>query len=138
MSGSYKLVARTSRPEGSTVSIGDVVIGGREFVVAAGPCAVESKDQLMQAATGVASAGARLLRAGAFKPRTSPYSFQGLKEEGLRLLSLAGRVSQLPVVTEVLAIEDIPVIARYSDALQVGARNMQNFPLLAALGQIDK
>jgi len=138
MSGSYKLVARTSRPEGSTVSIGDVVIGGKEFVVAAGPCAVESKDQLMQAATGVASAGARLLRAGAFKPRTSPYAFQGLAEEGLHLLAYAGRLTGLPTVTEVLATEDIPLVAEYSDALQVGARNMQNFALLKALGAVRK
>ena len=138
MSGSYKLVARTSRPEGSTVFIGDVVVGGKEFVVAAGPCAVESKDQLMQAATGVASAGARLLRAGAFKPRTSPYSFQGLAEEGLHLLAHAGRLTGLPTVTEVLATEDIPLVAEYSDALQVGARNMQNFALLKALGAVRK
>ena len=91
MSCSYKLVARTSRPEGSTVSIGDMVIGGKEFVVAAGPCAVESKDQLMQAATGVASAGARLLRAGAFKPRTSPYAFRAwLKKVSISLRTPAG------------------------------------------------
>jgi 3-deoxy-7-phosphoheptulonate synthase len=115
-----------------------VVIGGAEFVVAAGPCAVESKDQLMQAAAGVASAGARLLRAGAFKPRTSPYAFQGLGEEGLRLLALAGRSAGLPTVTEVVAAEDIPVVAEYSDALQVGARNMQNFVLLKALGAVGK
>jgi 3-deoxy-7-phosphoheptulonate synthase len=138
MSGSYKLVARASRPNGSTVSIGNVMIGGAEFVVAAGPCAVESQDQLMQAAVGVASAGARLLRAGAFKPRTSPYAFQGLAEEGLRLLALAGRTTGLPTVTEVLSTEDIPLVARYSDALQVGARNMQNFALLKALGGVGK
>jgi 3-deoxy-7-phosphoheptulonate synthase len=138
MGSSYKLVARDQRPEGSTVRIGNVEVGGREFIVAAGPCAVESKEQMMECASGVASAGARLLRAGAFKPRTSPYSFQGLGEEGLRLLSLAGRASELPVVTEVLAIEDIPAILRYSDALQVGARNMQNFALLKALGQTNK
>ena len=138
MGSSYKLVGRRERPEGSTVRIGNVEIGGREFVVAAGPCAVESQEQMMQAAKGVASAGARLLRAGAFKPRTSPYSFQGLGEEGLRLLSMAGRATQLPVVTEILTTEDIPVVARYSDALQVGARNMQNFALLKALGGLDK
>jgi 3-deoxy-7-phosphoheptulonate synthase len=138
MSSSYKLVARANRPEGSTVSIGNVTVGGPEFVVAAGPCAVESKDQLMQAATGVASAGARLLRAGAFKPRTSPYAFQGLGEEGLRLLALAGRATGLPTVTEVVATEDIPLVAGYSDALQVGARNMQNFAMLKALGRAGK
>jgi 3-deoxy-7-phosphoheptulonate synthase len=138
MSSSYKLVARANRPEGSTVAIREVIIGGSEFVVAAGPCAVESKDQVTQAATGVAAAGARLLRAGAFKPRTSPYAFQGLGEEGLRLLKLAGRSAHLPTVTEVLSTEDIPLVAEYADALQVGARNMQNFALLKALGGAGK
>jgi 3-deoxy-7-phosphoheptulonate synthase len=138
MSSSYKLVGRANRPEGTTVAIRDVIIGGSEFVVAAGPCAVESKDQLMQAALGVAAAGARLLRAGAFKPRTSPYAFQGLGEEGLGLLALAGRSSGLPTVTEVVATEDIPLVSRYADALQVGARNMQNFALLKALGGAGK
>src|SRR5262245_19006809 len=127
MASSYKLVARDKRPEGSKVSIGDVEIGGREFVVAAGPCAVESQEQMMQAAMAVASAGARLLRAGAFKPRSSPYAFQGLGEEGLRLLSSAGRAAKLPVVTDVLSTDDIAAVTQYSDALQVGARNMQNF-----------
>jgi 3-deoxy-7-phosphoheptulonate synthase len=138
MSSSCKLVARQECPGGSTVRIGDVEVGGREFVVAAGPCAVESHEQMMEAAEGVAAGGARVLRAGAFKPRTSPYSFQGLGEEGLRLLSLAGKATGLPVVTEILATEDLSVVARYSDALQVGARNMQNFSLLKALGSIDK
>jgi 3-deoxy-7-phosphoheptulonate synthase len=138
MSSSYRLVGRANRPEGTAVAIRDVIIGGSEFVVAAGPCAVESKDQLMQAATGVALAGARLLRAGAFKPRTSPYAFQGLGEEGLRLLALAGRSAGLPTVTEVLATEDIPLVAEYADVLQVGARNMQNFALLKALGGAGK
>jgi len=138
MSSSYKLVARGQCPEGSAVPVGDVVVGGTEFIVAAGPCAIESRDQMMQAALGVASAGARLLRAGAFKPRTSPYAFQGLGEEGLRLLEAAGRATRLPVVTEVLSTEDIPLVARYSDALQVGARNMQNFALLKALGRVEK
>jgi 3-deoxy-7-phosphoheptulonate synthase len=138
MSSSHKLVARANRPEGSTVAIKDVVVGGPEFIVAAGPCAIESNDQLMQAATAVAAAGARLLRAGAFKPRTSPYAFQGLGEEGLRLLASAGRSAGIPTVTEVLATEDIPIVARYADVLQVGARNMQNFSLLKALGGVDK
>jgi 3-deoxy-7-phosphoheptulonate synthase len=138
MGSSYRLVAREARPAGSTVRIGNLAIGGREFVVAAGPCAVESHEQMMAAATGVASAGARLLRAGAFKPRTSPYSFQGLGEEGLRLLAAAGRVTDLPVVTEVMTAEDVPLVALYSDVLQVGARNMQNFALLKALGSVNK
>jgi 3-deoxy-7-phosphoheptulonate synthase len=138
MGSSYRLVSRDQRPEGTKVTIGKVEIGGPEFVVAAGPCAVESKEQMMQAATAVASAGARLLRAGAYKPRSSPYSFQGLGEHGLRLLSVAGRATHLPVVTEVLSTEDIPVVASHSDALQVGARNMQNFPLLKALGSVGQ
>jgi 3-deoxy-7-phosphoheptulonate synthase len=138
MASSYKLVAREHHPAGTKVSIGNVIVGDTEFVVAAGPCAVESKDQLMEAATGVASAGARLLRAGAYKPRTSPYAFQGLGEEGLQLLALAGRSTGLPVVTEVLSTEDVPLVARCSDALQVGARNMQNFALLKRLGQVEK
>src|SRR5215471_13193109 len=138
MSSTCKLAARQECPGGSTVRIGDVEVGGPEFVVTAGPCAVESEAQMMEAARGVASGGARILRAGAFKPRTSPYSFQGLGEEGLRLLSLAGNATGLPVVTEILSTEDLAVIARYSDALQVGARNMQNFALLKVLGTIDK
>jgi len=138
MSGAYKLVARQERPEGSRIWIGGVEVGGSEFVVAAGPCAVESEDQMMQAARGALDGGARILRAGAFKPRTSPYAFQGLGEEGLRLLSLAGRATGLPVVTEVLSTEDIPLICRYSDAIQVGARNMHNFALLKALGRVEK
>jgi 3-deoxy-7-phosphoheptulonate synthase len=132
------LVAKTTKPEGTRVSIGNIQIGAEEFVVAAGPCAVESRDQMLEAARGVASGGARLLRGGAFKPRTSPYSFQGLGEEGLRLLRDAGRHTGLATVTEVMTAEDVPLVARYADALQVGARNMQNFSLLKALGSAGK
>src|SRR5438093_745056 len=124
MGTSYKLVARSENPEGSRVRIGNVEAGGAEFIVAAGPCAVETQDQMMQAATGVAAAGARLLRGGAFKPRTSPYAFQGLGEEGLQLLAEAGRITGLPTVTEVLSTEDVDLVAAYCDVLQIGARNM--------------
>jgi 3-deoxy-7-phosphoheptulonate synthase len=134
----YKLVARSVRPEGSRVRVGGVEVGGREFVVAAGPCAVESEEQVLAAACAVARAGARLLRGGAYKPRTSPYSFQGLGEGGLRLLAMAGREAGLPTVTEVMAAEDVALVARYADALQVGARNTQNFALLKALGSAGK
>jgi 3-deoxy-7-phosphoheptulonate synthase len=134
----YKLVARAACPEGSRVRVGGVEVGGREFVVAAGPCAVETEEQVLEAALGVARGGARILRGGAYKPRTSPYSFQGLGEGGLQLLSLAGSAAGLPVVTEVMAAEDVPLVARFADALQVGARNTQNFALLKALGAAGK
>ena len=130
----YRLVAREARPEGTVVRVRDVEIGGDEFVVAAGPCAVESETQMRAAADGVARGGARLLRGGAFKPRTSPYSFQGLGEEGLRLLADAGRATGLPTVNEVVSADDVPLVARYADVLQVGARNAQNFALLKTLG----
>ncbi len=130
----YPLVARNGRSETTRVRVGAVEIGAEEFVVAAGPCAVETAPQMRAAARAVALSGARLLRGGAFKPRTSPYSFQGLGEEGLRLLADAGRESGLPVVTEVLSAEDVPLVGRHADMLQVGARNMQNFALLKALG----
>jgi 3-deoxy-7-phosphoheptulonate synthase len=131
---SYPLVAR--RPDQATtrVGIGGVEVGGPEFVVMAGPCSVESEAQVTAAARAAAAAGARVLRGGAFKPRTSPYAFQGLGEPGLRLLAAAGRAVGLPIVTEVLAPEDVPLVARHADALQVGARNAQNFALLKALG----
>ena len=134
----YRLVARDARPEGTRVSLGRVEVGGPEFVVAAGPCAIETRDQMLAAARGVAAGGARMLRGGAFKPRTSPYSFQGLGEEGLELLAEAGRSVGLPTVTEVIAPEDVELVARYADVLQVGARNTQNFALLKALGRIGK
>ena len=130
--------ARAARPAGSRVRVGNVEVGGPELVVAAGPCSVETEAQIQEAAHAVASSGARLLRGGAFKPRTSPYSFQGLGEEGLRLLAAAGHATGLPIVTEVMTAEDVPLVARYADALQVGARNVQNFALLKALGRAAK
>jgi 3-deoxy-7-phosphoheptulonate synthase len=134
----HPLATRSARPEGSRVRVGELEIGGSEIVVAAGPCSVESEAQIHAAARAVAAAGARLLRGGAFKPRTSPYAFQGLGEEGLRLLAAAGREVDLPTVTEVLTAEDVPLVARHADVLQVGARNAQNFALLKALGAAGK
>ncbi len=120
------------------VRVGSVELGGRGFVVIAGPCAVESDEQIRTTAKAVAQAGAHLLRGGAFKPRTSPYSFQGLGELGLQLLADAGREAGLPVVTEVMSPEDVPLVAHHAGLLQVGARNMQNFALLKALGKAGK
>jgi 3-deoxy-7-phosphoheptulonate synthase len=131
----YALVSREHHPETSKVKVAGVTIGGDEVVVIAGPCSVESEAQIVAAARGVAAAGARLLRGGAFKPRTSPYGFQGLGEEGLALLAVAREATGLGVVSEVVATEDVELVARYADMLQVGARNMQNFRLLAACGR---
>ena len=130
----YKLASRTFRPENSVVTIGDVRIGGDEVVVMAGPCSAESEEQVEAAAAAVKRAGAKVLRGGAFKPRSSPYSFQGLGEEGLRLLRGAADRHNLKLVSEVMDISQLEVIQRYSDILQVGARNMQNFTLLRELG----
>lgn len=134
----YPRVALAAKSARSRVRVGRATVGGAQFMVMAGPCAVESRRQIRAAARTVADAGAQVLRGGAYKPRTSPYSFQGLGEEGLILLAEAGRAVGLPVVTEVLTPEDIPVVARHADLLQVGARNMQNFALLKALGAIGK
>lgn len=133
----YKLVSREFRPEPTVVRVGEVEVG-RDFVVIAGPCSVESEEQVVETARLVKEAGAHLFRGGAFKPRTSPYSFQGLGEEGLRMLALAREVTGLPVVTEVLDVRDIELVYRYADVLQVGARNMQNFLMLKELGRQDK
>ncbi len=131
----YKLVSRAVQPQGSVIEIGDdVLIGGPQFVMMAGPCAVESETQLLRVAHAVKEAGARVLRGGAFKPRTSPYSFQGLGEEGLRLLAKARRETGLKVVTEVMAAEHLDEVSEVADILQVGARNMQNYFLLRRLG----
>ena len=132
-----KLVLRGFR-ERTVVRVGGVEIGGGRPVVIAGPCSVESREQILEAARAVKEAGADMLRGGAFKPRTSPYSFQGLGVEGLRLLRLAGDEVGLPVVTEVLDPRMVGVAAEYADVLQVGARNMQNFPLLRELGRAGK
>ncbi len=130
----YPLVSREHHPSATVVRVGDVEIGGDEVVVMAGPCAVEDEAQILRIARAVAASGARLLRGGAFKPRSSPYSFQGLGQEGLELLAVARAETGLAVVTEVVAPEDVELVARYADVLQVGARNMQNFRLLSAVG----
>jgi 3-deoxy-7-phosphoheptulonate synthase len=130
----YKLVSRELKPQKSIIRAGDLEIGGDEFVVMAGPCSVETRDQLMETAHAVKRAGARVLRGGAYKPRTSPYDFQGLEEEGLKLLAEARQQTGLKIVTEVVTAEDVDLVAEYADILQVGARNMQNFALLKRLG----
>ena len=122
----------------TTVDVRGVTIGGDDFVVIAGPCAVESRDEILTTADAVRRSGARILRGGAFKPRTSPYSFQGLGEEGLKLLAEARETSGLPVVTEVTSPELVDLVCRYADILQVGARNMQNYALLEAVGKVRK
>lgn len=134
----FKLVSREFKKDPSAVKVGDVLIGGPEVVVIAGPCAVEGRDQLLRTAEIVSRAGARLLRGGAFKPRTSPYAFQGLEEEGLKILAEARERYGTPVVTEVVAPEQVPLVTKYADMLQVGARNMQNFYLLRAVGKSGK
>ncbi len=135
----YRLASREYRPTDSVVMIGGEPIGGTSpIALMAGPCSVEHQDQVTAAAVGVAAAGANLLRGGAFKPRTSPYSFQGLADEGLRMLAAARHASGLPVVTEVMAPDQVPLVARYADALQIGTRNMQNFNLLRAVGEAGR
>ncbi len=130
----YPQVSREHQGTDSVVEVGQVAVGGSEVVVMAGPCSVESAEQISMVAKGVAEAGARILRGGAFKPRTSPYSFQGLGEEGLLLLAAARDQTGLPVVTEVVAPEDVVLVATHADMLQIGARNMQNFRLLSEVG----
>jgi len=130
----WKLVSREAKPNDTFVRVGDAQLGGGHFGVIAGPCAVENRMQIETTARLVKAAGARFLRGGAFKPRTSPYAFQGLKEEGLRLLADARAQTALPIVTEVMDTRDVELVARYADVLQVGARNMQNFALLEAVG----
>jgi 3-deoxy-7-phosphoheptulonate synthase len=134
----YKLASRHFKPGGTVVKIGDVEIGGNQVVVMAGPCSVENRDQIEQAAQAVADAGAKVIRGGAFKPRTSPYSFQGLGEDGLRMLREAADRHKLLVVSEVMEQAQIALLANYADILQVGARNMQNYNLLRQLGEIRK
>ena len=130
----YPQVSREHQANGSIVDVGAVAVGDSEVVVMAGPCSVESAEQISLVAKGVAEGGARILRGGAFKPRTSPYSFQGLGEEGLFLLAAARDETGLPVVTEVVAPEDVALVAAHADMLQIGARNMQNFRLLSEAG----
>lgn len=135
----YKLVSRDFHPKNTIVRVGGVEVGeGRRPVVVAGPCAVESEEQIMKTAKAVRKYGADMLRGGAFKPRTGPHTFQGLREEGLLLLARAGKESGLPVVTEVMSPDSVGLVAEHADLLQVGARNMQNFDLLRELGKIRK
>jgi 3-deoxy-7-phosphoheptulonate synthase len=134
----YKMVSREFKPQSTVVNINGVAVGGKEFVVMAGPCAVENREQVLGAAHAVKKAGASILRGGAFKPRTSPYSFQGLGEEGLQILLAAKRETGLPIVTEVISPELVPLVSEYADILQIGARNMQNYSLLEACGKIRK
>jgi 3-deoxy-7-phosphoheptulonate synthase len=134
----YKVASREVQTEQTVITAGPLVVGGGRVGVIAGPCSVESREQILASARAVKAAGAAGLRGGAFKPRTSPYSFQGLKEEGLKLLAEARDETGQAIVTEVVAPEDVPLVARYADVLQIGARNMQNYRLLEAVGGCDK
>lgn len=134
----FKLVSREVKPEDTVIDVGGVPLGGKALAIMAGPCSVETREQILEAAHAVKAAGARFLRGGAFKPRTSPYEFQGLAEEGLMLLALAREQTGLKIVTEVMDVETVPLVADYADVLQVGARNMQNFSLLKALGDLRR
>ncbi len=134
----YKLVSRDIRPSGTIVEIGGAAVGGGRFTVIAGPCAVESREQMRDTAMAVKKAGAHCLRGGAYKPRSSPYSFQGLGEEGLKILHEVSSETGMPAVTEVVETQDVPLVEQYASAFQVGARNMQNFRLLKALGKSEK
>src|SRR5438034_6964422 len=134
----YKLVSREAHPQNSTIKIGDHVIGGKKFHVMAGPCSVESEKQLLKTAEAVKAAGATILRGGAFKPRTSPYEFQGLGEKGLKLLAKARKETGLAVITELLSEDHAELVAEYTDIVQIGARNAQNFQLLIAAAKTGK
>lgn len=131
----FKVASREFKPTNTNFPIGDVMIGGDDFVVMAGPCSVESRSQIIETAHAVKEAGAHILRGGAFKPRSSPYSFQGLGEEGLQYLKDASEETGLPIVTEVMEPELVPLVMQYADILQIGARNMQNYALLHAVGR---
>jgi len=134
----YKLASREFKPDNTVIKVGDLVIGGGQTVVMAGPCAVESEEQLMATARAVKAAGAHILRGGAFKPRTSPYSFRGLEEKGLQILKAAREETGLPIITEVMTVRDVELVARHADILQIGARNVQNFSLLEEAGRAGK
>ncbi len=134
----YKLVSREFKPEGTIVDVNGVKIGGNEIVIMAGPCSVENRQMLLDTAKAVKASGAKILRGGAFKPRTSPYSFQGLGEEGLKLLREVGDRTGMSVVTELMDSRDIELVEKYADIMQIGARNMQNFELLKDVGQSHK
>lgn len=134
----FKLSSREFKPESTNVLVGNVVIGGKSIVVMAGPCSVETRQQTLEAARCVRRAGGRILRGGAFKPRTSPYSFRGLGREGLEILAESRAETGLPIVTEVVSPQDVELVCQYADILQVGARNMQNFSLLDEVGKVTK
>lgn len=134
----YRFASREYRPEKSVVKVGDVVIGGDGFVMMAGPCTVESEEQLMTTARAVKAGGATVLRGGAYKPSTSPYSFQGMGEDGLKLLAQARAETGLPIITEVMHISNIDLVCQYADILQIGTRNMQNYDLLIEIGKLKK
>jgi 3-deoxy-7-phosphoheptulonate synthase len=134
----YKLASREFHPQDTIVELNGVTIGGNEIVVMAGPCAVESEEQLLSTAQAVKAAGATILRGGAFKPRTSPYQFRGLGESGLKILAQAGKETQMPIITEVMSPDHVDLVAKYADILQIGARNMQNFVLLDEVGKTRK
>lgn len=133
----FKLVSREAKAEDTVIKVKDFEIGGREIVVMAGPCAVESREQLLETAQAVRAAGAKIIRGGTYKPRTSPYSFQGMEEDGLALLAEAGQVSGLATVTEVIDEKSLELAVNYVDIVQIGARNMQNFQLLKAAGRVN-
>jgi len=134
----YKLASREFHPRDTIVELNRVAIGGNKIVIMAGPCAVESEEQLLATAQAVKAAGATVLRGGAFKPRTSPYQFRGMGESGLKLLAQAGKETQMPIITEVMAPDHVDLVAKYADILQIGARNMQNFILLDEVGKTKK
>jgi 3-deoxy-7-phosphoheptulonate synthase len=138
ISAPFKLASRESHPDDTVITINGVVVGGKEIVVMAGPCSVESRSQLLETAHAVKEAGAHILRGGAFKPRTSPYSFQGLGLKGLEILAEARECYGLAIVTEVMTPEAVPMVAEYADILQIGARNMQNYGLLHAVGRVQR
>ena len=134
----YKLASKEFHPDDTIIKVGDAVIGGHKPVIMAGPCSVEDEEQMVSTAKAVKAAGATVLRGGAFKPRTSPYSFRGMGEDGLKLLQLAKQETGLPIITEVMATADVETVAKYADILQIGARNMQNYNLLDEVGLIGK
>ena len=134
----YKIASREAKDGNTVIRVGDVEIGGRDFIVMAGPCSIESKEQMMESAFIARKGGANIIRGGAFKPRTSPYAFQGMEEEGLKLLREAGDRTGMPVITEVMNTSDVDLVEEYADILQIGARNVQNFALLKIVGKAKK
>ncbi len=133
----FKMASRDMHPQDTIVSLDGIKIGGPQIVIMAGPCSVETREQIIETALAVKEAGAHALRGGAYKPRSSPYSFQGLGEPGLEMLAEARQITGLPVVTEVMSPEQVPLVTRYADMLQIGARNMQNYALLQAVGKVN-